>query len=47
MPYLDGMELRYIPDVMTAAATLKPNRLICGVDAAQVQTILDLEKKRA
>jgi peptide/nickel transport system substrate-binding protein len=45
MPYLDAMELRYIPDVMTAAATLEAKQADMWVDASQVQTILDLEKK--
>jgi peptide/nickel transport system substrate-binding protein len=45
MPYLDAMELRYIPDVMTAAATLEAKQCDMWVDASMVQTINDLEKK--
>ena len=44
-PYLDSMELRYIPDVMTAAATLEAKQADMWIDAANVTSIMDLESK--
>jgi len=45
MPYLDAMEFRYIPDTMTAAATMEAKQADIWVDVAAVQNMLDLEKK--
>jgi peptide/nickel transport system substrate-binding protein len=44
-PYLDSMELRLIPDVMTAAATMEAGQADMWIDAANVTSILGLESK--
>jgi peptide/nickel transport system substrate-binding protein len=45
MPYLDGMEVRLIPDQMTAAATLEAKQADIWLDTGAVQNIMDLQKK--
>ncbi len=45
MPYLDGIEARYIPDPVTAAATMEAGEADMWVYASAVQSILDLEEK--
>lgn len=45
MPYLDAIELRFIPDTMAAAATMEAKQADMWVDVSTVQDILDLEKK--
>lgn len=44
MPYLDGIEARYIPDPVTAAATMEAGEADMWVYAQAVQSILDLEE---
>jgi len=43
MPYLDGIEARYIPDLVTAAATMEAGDADMWIYAQAVQSILDLE----
>jgi len=45
MPYLDSMELRFIPDSMTAAATMEAKQADIWIDVANVTNIVDLEAK--
>jgi peptide/nickel transport system substrate-binding protein len=45
MPYLDGIEARYIPDPVTAAAMMEAGEADMWVGATAVQSILDLEEK--
>jgi len=45
MPYLDAMEVRYIPDVMAASATIEAGQADMWVDVGAIQNILDLEAK--
>ena len=45
MPYLEGIEARYIPDPVTAAATMEAGDADMWVYAQAVQSILDLEEK--
>ncbi len=44
-PYLDGIEVRYIPDVMTASAMMQAKEADVWMDVRAVQNVLDLEKK--
>ena len=44
-PYLDGMEIRYIPDVMTAAAMMEAGEADVWQDVSAIQNVLELEKK--
>jgi peptide/nickel transport system substrate-binding protein len=44
-PYLDGIEVRFIPDSMTAAAMLEAGEADVWIDVRYVQNILDFEKK--
>ncbi|OGO30434.1 MAG: hypothetical protein A2Z29_05215 [Chloroflexi bacterium RBG_16_56_11] len=44
-PYLDGIELRYIPDPMVAAATMEAGEADMWFDVSAVQNLLDLQKK--
>jgi peptide/nickel transport system substrate-binding protein len=44
MPYLDGMEARFIPDPVTAAAMMEAGEADMWVGATAVQSILDLEE---
>jgi peptide/nickel transport system substrate-binding protein len=44
-PYLDGMEVRYIPDIMTASAIMQVGEADVWMDVSAVQNILDLQKK--
>jgi peptide/nickel transport system substrate-binding protein len=44
-PYLDGMEVRFIPDTMTAAAMMEAGEADIWIDVRDVQNILVLEKK--
>ncbi len=45
MPYLEAMEVRYIPDNMVAAATMEAGEADVWTDAAEIQMMLDLEEK--
>ena len=45
MPYLDSMEVRLIPDTMTASATMEAGEADVWSDVAAVQMAIDLEKK--
>jgi len=45
MPYLDGMEVRFIPDTMTASAMMEAGEADVWTDVGEVQNILDLEEK--
>ena len=45
MPYLDGMEIRFIPDTMTASALMEAGQADVWSDVAAVQSMLDLKKK--
>jgi peptide/nickel transport system substrate-binding protein len=45
MPYLDGMEIRFIPDSMTASALMEAGQADVWSDVAAVQSMLDLKKK--
>jgi len=45
MPYLDGIELRYIPDAMVAAASIEAREADIWFAVSTVQNILDLQKK--
>jgi peptide/nickel transport system substrate-binding protein len=45
MPYLDGMEVRFIPDTMTCAALMEAGQADVWSDVAAVQNMLDLQKK--
>ena len=45
MPYLDAIEVRLIPDVMTAAAMIEAGEADCWTDVSDVQMVLDLEEK--
>ena len=44
-PYLDGIEVRFIPDVMTASAIMQANEADCWQDVGDVQSVLALEEK--
>jgi len=44
-PYLDGIEVRYIPDIMTASAMLQAKETDVWMDVSAVQNILELEQK--
>jgi peptide/nickel transport system substrate-binding protein len=44
-PYLDSMEIRYIPDSMTASATMEAKQADMWLDATSPQIISDLVKK--
>ena len=44
MPYLDGIEARYIPDPVTAAATMEAGEADMWIQASEVQSLLDLEE---
>jgi len=44
-PYLDGMEIRFIPDIMTASAMMQAKEVDVWQDVADVQNVLELEKK--
>ena len=44
-PYLDGMEIRFIPDVMTGSAMMQSNEVDSWLEVTDVQMVLDLEKK--
>jgi peptide/nickel transport system substrate-binding protein len=43
-PYLDGIEIRYIPDPVTAAAMMKAGQADMWMDVSDVQSLLDLQK---
>jgi len=45
MPYLDAMEVRFIPDTMVAAATMEAGEADVWTDASAIQMMLDLEEK--
>ena len=45
MPYLDGIEVRFILDPMTASAMMEAGEADVWQDVAFVQNVLDLEKK--
>jgi peptide/nickel transport system substrate-binding protein len=44
-PYLDGIELRYIPDPMIAAAMMEAGQADQWTDVSAVQNLLDLQSK--
>lgn len=44
-PYLDGMEIRFIPDVMTGSAMIQANEADSWLEVSDVQMVLNLEKK--
>ncbi|MBA7676257.1 hypothetical protein ES703_84498 [subsurface metagenome] len=44
MPYLDGIEIRFIPDPVTAAAIMEAGEADVWHDVATVQNILDLQE---
>jgi len=44
-PYLDGIELRFIPDPMVAAATMEAQEADIWVAVSAVQNIIDLQEK--
>ncbi|MFP4642664.1 MAG: ABC transporter substrate-binding protein [Dehalococcoidia bacterium] len=46
MPYLDGMEIQFIPDVMTARSMLEAGESDVWMEMNEVKHVLDLEKKR-
>ena len=43
-PYLDGIELRYIPDTMTSTAMMEAGQADIWFDVAAVQNLLDLQR---
>ena len=45
MPYLDGIEVRFIPDPVTASAMMEAGEADVWQDVAFVQNVLDLEEK--
>jgi peptide/nickel transport system substrate-binding protein len=45
MPYLDAIEIRYIPDPMVAAASIEAGEADMWFAVSQVQNILDLQEK--
>jgi len=45
MPYLDGIELRWIPDPLTASAMMEAGEADMWHDVAAIQNIIDLENK--
>jgi peptide/nickel transport system substrate-binding protein len=45
LPYLDGMEIQFIPDTMTASALMEAGQADVWSDVAAVQNVIDLEKK--
>jgi peptide/nickel transport system substrate-binding protein len=45
MPYLDSMECRFIPDTMTASATMEAKEADVWTDVGDVQNILSLKDK--
>jgi peptide/nickel transport system substrate-binding protein len=45
LPYLDAIEIRYIPDTMTAAATMEAGEADMWMDVSAVQNIIDLQEK--
>lgn len=45
MPYLDGIEIRYIPDSMVAAASMEAREADMWFAVSSVQNILDLQDK--
>lgn len=44
-PYLDGIEIRYIPDAMVSAATIEAGEADMWLTATTVENILDLQEK--
>lgn len=44
-PYLDGIEVRFIPDTMTASAMMEAGEADVWQDVREVENILDLENK--
>ena len=44
-PYLDGIEVRYIPDMMTATAMMEAKQADMWMDVRFIQNVLDLQKK--
>lgn len=44
-PYLDGIEVRYIPDTMTASAMMEAKQADAWMDVRMIQNVLDLQKK--
>ncbi len=44
-PYLDGMEIRFIPDIMTGSAMLQSKEVDGWLEVTDVQMVLDLEEK--
>jgi peptide/nickel transport system substrate-binding protein len=45
MPYLDGIEIRYIPDPMVAAASISAGEADMWSDVSSVENILDLQSQ--
>jgi ABC-type transport system substrate-binding protein len=45
MPYLDGMQIQFIPDTMTASALMEAGQVDVWSDVAAVQNVIDLQKK--
>lgn len=45
MPYLDGMQIQFIPDTMTASALIEAGQVDVWSDVAAVQNVIDLQKK--
>jgi ABC-type transport system substrate-binding protein len=45
MPYLDGIEVRFIPDPMTAAAMMEAGEADVWLETADVQIVHDLQDK--
>ena len=44
-PYLDGMETRFIPDTMTAAALIESGEADMWLYASAITSVIDLEEK--
>jgi peptide/nickel transport system substrate-binding protein len=45
MPYLDAIEIRYIPDAMVAAATIEAGEADMWLTTNRVENIIDLQEK--
>jgi peptide/nickel transport system substrate-binding protein len=45
LPYLDGMEVRYVPDPVTASMMMEAKEADIWLDISNVTQIVDLEKK--
>jgi ABC-type transport system substrate-binding protein len=44
-PYLDGMEIRFIPDIMTGSAMMQAKEVDGWLEVSDVKMILEMEKK--